>query len=108
MIEIVVQTSKRIWSINRKGIRRVNTIDWDSLKSTVNALMTFQSQEAKEAADSPASRRITEEVEKGRVSAEANAEAWRKRHSPKHATSWKGNQPQGDTLAKILENQPLK
>lgn len=108
MIEIVVQTSKRIWSINRKGIRRVSTIDWDNMKATVNALMDFQAQEAQEANNAPVFQRLNDEVDKGRVSAQANAKAWRNRHSTKHADGWHGQRSQQDTVTKILENQPLK
>lgn len=75
-MDILVQTREHIYHISWKGIKKVETVNWDKLKSTFDMLCSTQAEQAKKVNESSP---LNAHVENGVESAKANDRAWRKK-----------------------------
>lgn len=113
-MDILIQTRQSIYHISWNGIKKVETVNWDKLKSTFDGLLMFQTDKAKEELSTPVFRQLNQIVKEGSASADANNQAWRKtiREKSKVETVIEGwaNEGSGslDRTMRALKNAKLE
>ena len=115
-MEIMIQTKKNIWNIGRFGIRKVQTFNWNEMKSTFDTLAQHQTDQAKREQDTPFIKTLDEEVDKGVANAREYDKKWREKK--KEALTAYKEQSQWDKTAsgkgsneravEALNSRPLK
>ena len=91
-MEVIIRTKKSFWEVSCKGIRRVNSMDWNNAVWTVEAMFIAQTEEAERVNKaSPVGQVIDETVEIGAKSAVIGDAAWRKGNAARARQETEGN-----------------